>query len=142
MPAGGGRATYVYDGDGRRVQQARRRGIGARRLGRLEHRPGTGRDGIVSVAQDIDYVLEPQQYGNLLAFKGPVVTAARYYHYDGLGSADRLTNASRTVTDSYAYSGYGEPQLAAGPTTNPFQFVGRLGYYADNVTKLTYLRAP
>jgi RHS repeat-associated protein len=84
------------------------------------------------------YICEPQQYGKLLAQNS---SPARYYHYDGLGSTDRLTDSTETVTDSYAYSAYGQQLLTAGPTANPFQFVGRLGYYGDALTGLDYVRA-
>ena len=84
-------------------------------------------------------MLEPQQYGNLLAQK--TGATPHYYAYDGLGSADRLTDGSGNVTDTYAYSGYGIQQLPPGPTANSFQFVGRVGYYGDALTGLDYVRA-
>ncbi len=65
-----------------------------------------------------------------------------YYHlYDQLGSTRLLTDASQTVTDTYHYYAFGEIRSSSGSTTNPFKFVGRLGYYDDPSTDFQYLRA-
>ena len=135
LPTGGtSRTSYSYDGDGRRMSR--------QDTGSVVPAVWDGwnllREAITSVTND-DYVLEPQVYGNLLAQKSST-RRPRYYAYDGLGSADRLTDGSGTVTDSYAYQAYGAQQLPAGPTSNPFQWVGRVGYYADTLTGLDYLR--
>ena len=57
--------------------------------------------------------------------------ATRYYHYDGLGSTQLLTDENGNVTDIYANTAFGEPVStgAENPTTNPFRFVGQFGYY-------------
>jgi RHS repeat-associated protein len=66
-----------------------------------------------------------------------------YFHYDGLGSTRCLTDANGNVTDSYAYTAFGEPvdTGAANPTVNPFQFVGREGYYLNPDSGDYYVRA-
>jgi RHS repeat-associated protein len=66
-----------------------------------------------------------------------------YYHYDGLGSTRCLTDSNGNVTDSYAYTAFGEAvdTGAANPTTNPFQFVGREGYYVNPDSGDYYVRA-
>ena len=56
-----------------------------------------------------------------------------YYHYDALGSTERLTNSSQTTTDTYNYppfGGRGNPDKHS-TTTNPYRYVGRLGYQVD-----------
>ena len=56
-----------------------------------------------------------------------------YYHYDALGSTERLTNSSQTTTDTYNYppfGGDGNPDKHS-TTTNPYRYVGRLGYQVD-----------
>ena len=65
-----------------------------------------------------------------------------YYHYDGLGSTQLLTDENGTITDSYANTAFGEPvdTGAENPTPNPFQFVGQLGYYLDSDTGNYYVR--
>jgi RHS repeat-associated protein len=66
-----------------------------------------------------------------------------YYHYDGLGSTLCLTDANGNVTDQYAYTAFGEAvdTGAANPTTNPFRYVGREGYYFDADSADYYVRA-
>jgi RHS repeat-associated protein len=68
---------------------------------------------------------------------------ARYYHYDGLGSTQLLTDENGNVTDSYCNTAFGESvdTGAANPTINPFQFVGQGGYYLDSDTGNYYVRA-
>jgi RHS repeat-associated protein len=67
----------------------------------------------------------------------------RFYHYDGQGSTQLLTDENGNVTDSYANTAYGTPvdTGAANPTVNPFPFVGQLGYYLDADTGNYYVRA-
>jgi RHS repeat-associated protein len=68
--------------------------------------------------------------------------AVRYFHTDRLGSvvalsaANDATAATGAVTDSYAYSAFGES--AAAPTGNPWRYTGR---YLDAETGLYYYRA-
>jgi RHS repeat-associated protein len=86
-------------------------------------------------------------YTSGLAHFGDLCSQARgsvtsYYVFNGIGSAVQLVDASGTsVTDTYIYQAFGILQLATGSTTNPFRFVGKLGYYLDTDTGLYYLRA-
>ena len=66
-----------------------------------------------------------------------------YYHYDGQGSAQLLTDENGNITDQYCNTAFGEPVPtgAANPTPNPFQYVGREGYYLDIDTGDYYVRA-
>ena len=66
-----------------------------------------------------------------------------YYHYDGQGSAQLLTDENGNITDQYCNTAFGEPVPtgAANPTPNPFQYVGREGYYLDTDTGDYYVRA-
>jgi len=66
-----------------------------------------------------------------------------YYHYDGLGSTQLLTDSNGNVTDSYAYTAFGEPLStgAANPTPNPFRFGGQSGYYLKPDSGDYYVRA-
>jgi hypothetical protein len=67
----------------------------------------------------------------------------RFYHYDGQGSTQLLTDENGNVTDSYANTAFGTPvdTGAANPTVNPFRFVGQFGYYLDLDTGDYYVRA-
>jgi RHS repeat-associated protein len=65
----------------------------------------------------------------------------QYYHFDGLGSTDRITNSSGIVVVNYAYYAFGATKSSAGSTTNSFRFVGRPGYYLNPDLASYYLRA-
>jgi RHS repeat-associated protein len=54
-----------------------------------------------------------------------------YFHFDGLGSTGALTDANENVTDSYAYSAFGEEVAVTNGSVNPFHFVGQWEYYDD-----------
>ncbi len=61
-------------------------------------------------------------------------TAARYYHPDGAGSTRALTDTAATVTDRYAYDGFGGLLSRSGSTTNDFLYTGEqydanVGFY-------------
>jgi len=47
----------------------------------------------------------------------------------------------RGKTISYSYFAFGDVRTSSGSTTNPFKFVGRLGYYDDPSTDFQYVRA-
>ena len=53
----------------------------------------------------------------------------RYYHFDEIGSTRLLTDLDGMVTDSYAYDAWGNLIDRTGDTEQPYQYVGRLGYY-------------
>jgi len=65
--------------------------------------------------------------------------ASRFYHLDALGSADRLTDASQAVTDSYLHKAFGILVTSTGSTVNPFRFAAAYGYYRDSSTGLMQL---
>ena len=56
----------------------------------------------------------------------------RYYHFDALGSTRVLTDGSGNVTDRYrcdAWGGAISHDRFTGSVDQPYQYVGRLGYY-------------
>lgn len=63
-----------------------------------------------------------------------------YYHFDALGSTRLLTDEDGAVTDTYSYDAWGSVTGHTGVTSQPYQFVGQLGYYThyqdDNMTLL------
>jgi RHS repeat-associated protein len=88
------------------------------------------------------YTLHPEGFGNLISQYRPLPTpASNYFLFDGLGSTDRLTDASGTVTDNYVYQAFGTIASSLGSSTNPFRFVGKQGYYFNSDTVQYYLRA-
>ena len=55
-----------------------------------------------------------------------------HYHFDQLGSTRLLTNSAGAVTDGYSYDAYGgvlSHNRSTGSVDQPYQYVGRLGYY-------------
>ena len=62
-----------------------------------------------------------------------------WYLLDGLGSTTTLTDATQTVTDTYAYEGFGNKVNSTGTTLNPYKYVAGSGYYADNESGLMLL---
>jgi RHS repeat-associated protein len=86
----------------------------------------------------VTYTLGPALYGNLLSQRRG--TATSFYHFDGLGSTDRLTNATGTVTDTYVYQAFGSVQSSSGSTINPYLYCGKIGYTVTvNLTEM-YVR--
>ena len=73
------------------------------------------------------YTSSPGRYGNLISQRRSGTT--NYYLFDPLGSTDRLLSAAEAVTDSYLYKAFGSILASTGTTTNPWRFVGRLGYF-------------
>jgi RHS repeat-associated protein len=70
------------------------------------------------------------------------VGAATYYHLHGrLGCTCELLDSNRATADSRWYYAFGEVRTSSGSTTNPFKFVGQLGYYDEPSTEFKYLRA-
>lgn len=53
----------------------------------------------------------------------------------------QLTDSGQTVTDSQAYDAWGQVLERTGTTENPFEWIGALGYYKDQVTGMYYVRA-
>ena len=84
----------------------------------------------------VAYTVGPS--GNLISQRR---SGSTYYHlYDQLGSTRKLLDSNQGTTDSYSYYAFGEARTSSGSTTNPFNFVGRLGYYSDASSSLQYLR--
>jgi RHS repeat-associated protein len=133
---------YEYDGEGMRVRAGHDSGQGNVWDSRFYYDVGTSpyaylfesdNDKTMTAA----YTSDP--YGSLVSQRRGGST---YYHlYDQLGSTRQLLNSNQATTDSYSYYAFGEVRSSSGSTTNPFNFVGRLGYYDDPSTDFQYLRA-
>ena len=74
------------------------------------------------------YYREPS--GSLIARRvGITGDNWRYYHFDELGSTRALTDEFGYQSDSYTYDAWGNLTANLGSTPQPYQYVGRLGYY-------------
>jgi len=86
----------------------------------------------------VQFTLNLGTYGDLISQRRS--STSRWYHFDALGSTDRLTGADGSATDTYIYKAFGPLAASTGSTTNPFRYVGKLGYY-DQGTGPLYVRA-
>jgi len=76
-------------------------------------------------------------YGDDLISQNRNGTVA-FYHYDGLGSTRRLSNAVGVLTDAYDYEAFGETLNKTGSTENAYLFTGE---QLDSSLNQYYLRA-
>ncbi len=127
--------TFTYDGDGLRRQTVTAAGT--------TNFIWDGQDVLletdVSNNTQVTYTQTPAVYGNLVSQRRSTTT--KYYHFDALGSTLALTGSDESVTDTYKYYAFGKSLTSTGSTTNPFQYVGNLGYYNEAALALQYLRA-
>ena len=127
--------TFTYNGDGMRVQRQDSSGTLKAIWDGQKILEETDQNNVVQVI----YTQSGEEFGNVVSQRRSGVS--RYFLFDSLGSTSRLTDGSQNVTDSYLFKGFGESLLAAGPTTNPFQYVGQQGYYLDPDLGSSSLRA-
>src|SRR5262249_55290872 len=123
--ATGVRNTMSYDGDARRVRKDDSSGTSKFVWDQQNILLETDQND----AMQAMYSLEPAEYGNLATqYRGG---QSQFFLFDGLGSTDRLTDISGTVTDNYVYKAFGPIQASSGSSVNPFRYVGKQGYYFD-----------
>jgi RHS repeat-associated protein len=126
--------TFVYDADGKRVQK--QDSSGTSKLiwdlpGILEETDGN----------DITQVIYTRSLNQDAGLVSALRTQEQFFSFDGLGSTDRLTDGTATVTDSYIYRAFGSVQASTGTSTNPFRYLGQANYYFDPDITAYYLRA-
>ena len=116
--------TFTYNGDGLRVQKQDSTGTTNHVWDGQNILLETNASNIIQVV----YTLEPAFYGNLISQSRGGVDS--FYLFDHLGSTSQLANSTGSVTDTYLYDSFGNA-LLRGTTVNPFEFVGKAGYYLD-----------
>jgi RHS repeat-associated protein len=126
--------TFTYNGDGMRVQRQDSNGTLKAIWDGEKILEETNQNNVVQAI----YTQSAGVYGDVVSQRRSGVS--RYFLFDPLGSTSRLTDGGQNVTDSYLLKGFGESLLAAGPTTNPFQYVGREGYYLDSDLAWNFVR--
>ncbi|MBK7002674.1 MAG: RHS repeat protein [Rhodoferax sp.] len=127
-------ASYAYNGDGHRVTrningQSTRFVIDANR----------GLPEVLAETDNAGTVQRRYVHGYGLVEQIDSANAASYYHFDPTGNTLALTNATGALSDSYAYTPYGETN-ANGSTVNPFRYSGKYGVMDDG-NGLIYMRA-
>jgi len=91
----------------------------------LQERDETG-------AVTAEYTAEPGLFGNVISQNRGGVESQ--FHYDAQGSTLAVTDDNQNVTDTFAYSAFGEVTERTSTTEVPFQYIGRKGYYTDGLT--------
>lgn len=125
--------TYQYDNEGNRIQSQ----TSEQTLTYVYDTTGSMSRMLMSKTQD--GAITKYIYGNGLIAQE---NASGYYsyHYDFRGSTIALTNASGTVTDTYAYDTYGTVTKKTGTLTVLFLYNGRDGVVTDS-NGFLYMRA-
>jgi RHS repeat-associated protein len=127
----GRKVQYTLDGQGRR--------IGAT--------TDTRRNFVLDVATPFSRVLAEKGEGDApvatYTYGHELLSAKRtggevFYIYDAFGSVRALADETGTITDSYAYDGFGQVVVRTGTTSNDFYYRGE---QLDPVTGLYHLRA-
>lgn len=89
-------------------------------------------------APTAEYTYSPERYGELISEHRDGTTYT--HHYDAEGSTVALTNDTGSVTDTFAYTAWGEELSRTGTTPTAFRWVGRVGYYWDVETSEYQIR--
>jgi RHS repeat-associated protein len=126
------RVTLVYNGDQQRVEkdtasQVRKYVLDGQNI--LLETDGA------NASQEV-FTLEPLDFGKLLSQRQLVagLWVPIHYSFDGLGSADSLTDSNQVITDTYTYYAFGLIKASSGTTSNEFTWAGELGYIRDAET--------
>ena len=85
-----------------------------------------------------EYTYEPQLHGNLISQHRDSETF--YHHYNAQGSTTELTDATEVITDTWTYQSFGKTASRTGTSINPYQWIGRKGYYKDEETNTHHIR--
>jgi RHS repeat-associated protein len=128
--------THAYDADGNRVL--------------TEVTPPTGPPVatryLVDTSGPLSHVVTETTGGELTAYyvRGDDLlavlrsTGTRHFHADGLGSIRALTDETRALTDTYAFTAFGELHTHTGTGPNAYLFAGEM---LDPNSGFYYLRA-
>jgi len=120
VQAGAG-TSFVYDGDGNRVQKTV---AGVLKKYMIEGNNPTGYAQMMAEEAPNGYVHVTYEYGLELLSQNSDSAPARYYVHDGHGSVRALTDANGTVTDTYDYDAFGNLIHSTGTSPNNYLFAG------------------
>jgi RHS repeat-associated protein len=132
-----GAVSYAYDGDGNRVSKSAG-GITTSYL--VDTNNPTGYAQVVEESQ-AGAVVRQYTYGSDLISERQLIGgqwSLSYYGHDGHGSVRFLTDASGSVTDTYAYDAFGALISRTGSTPNEYLYAGER---FDAETGMYHLRA-
>jgi RHS repeat-associated protein len=100
-------------------------------------------DNIVEEFDDVgntlaEYTTEPDLFGNVISQNRQGVESQ--FHFDALGSTLAVTDENQQMTDTCAYSAFGDSTETEGGTAFPFHYVGRSGYRASSSSNAIEVR--
>ena len=133
VSAPGINATYGYDADGRRVKQT----VGSAVTNYLWDEASPYGD-VVYEYNGSGSPLASYVSGGTQLISQTRGSTTNYFLQDGQNSTRALTNSSGTITDTYAYTAFGEIFNQSGTTTNSYLYTGQ---QYDSLTGLYSLRA-
>jgi RHS repeat-associated protein len=142
-PGGGTTETSAYNGDG--VRLSRTDSSGTTRFfwkqGPVSYAQGIGMDDLAFQADGSNQMTAAYHYAAGLV--GMTRGSSNYwYHYDNLGATRLVTDSSQATAASYVYDAFGNIRSQTGSLTNPYEYVGKLGYFTDpGPSGLLFLRA-
>ena len=87
-----------------------------------------------------EYTYKPTQYGDLISQYNVPELEPIYHHYNAQGSTTELTDETEVITDTWTYQSFGKQNTRTGTTINPYQWIGKKGYYKDEETKSYSIR--
>jgi RHS repeat-associated protein len=85
------------------------------------------------------HTADPRGYGAQVSQRRG--SSSSYYHFDGLGSVDRMTDGAGAVANSYVYDAWGNVLSGGGTVANNLEYVGQQGYWYESALGLYLLRA-
>ena len=126
----------VYDGDGNRISKT---------VGGVTTKYLVDTNNLTGYAQVVEEiqggsVVRTYTYGHDLISQRQS-SGVSFYNYDGHGSVRNLTNASGSITDTYAYDAFGTLIDRSGSTNNNYLYAGEqfdadLGFYYNRARYL------
>jgi YD repeat-containing protein len=126
--------TFTYNRDGMRVAKQDSTGTTGQVWDAQNILAETNSSNAISAV----YSAEPELYGNLISQSRAGTDS--FYLYDAVGSTRQLVSVVGSITDSYKYDSFGNRLAVSGTSVNPFQYVGRSGYFTDPDTNDPLLR--
>ena len=123
--------TYTYNSDHKRI--AKEDELGVITSFTWDH------ENIIEESNDTGVIekertYKPTQYGDLISQYNVPELEPIYHHYNAQGSTTELTDETEVITDTWTYQSFGKTASRTGTSINPYQWIGKKGYYKDEET--------
>jgi RHS repeat-associated protein len=114
--------TFQYDGDSKRVQKQDSTGT----VNFTWDAENILQEADQNNVTQVTYTLGPALYGDLVSQRRG--SASSTYHFDGMGSTDRITDNTEILLNTYVYRAFGVSQFSSESQSNNYRYIGKLGY--------------